>query len=219
MKLLFPPLVPAIAICCLALAWLLPAHPARAEEAPDALVMRISRDVLDAARNDPQVKGGDPRRVHALVEEKILPYMDFERTTALAAGRAWRDAGREQQRRLVEEFRNLLVHTYAGALSQVRDQRIEFSPLRADPADTEVEVRSRIYGSRGEPLQMNYRLARSAAGWKIYDVCILGAWLVEAYRNTFAAEVGRGGIDGLIRALEEKNRRLAGRSAQPRAAG
>jgi phospholipid transport system substrate-binding protein len=186
---------------------------ALAQEAPDVLVKRASQEVLDAAKNDKDVKVGNSRRVRELVEGKILPYMDFEKTTAMVAGRVWREASPEQKRQLADEFRSLLIHTYSGALSQVKDQRIEFSPLRADPPDTEVEVRSRILQTRGEPITMNYRLTKTADGWKIYDVGILGVWLIETYRNSFAAEVSRGGIDGLIRVLSEKNKRLASNAA------
>jgi phospholipid transport system substrate-binding protein len=182
---------------------------ALAQEAPDALVKRVSQEVLDAAKNDKDVRAGDYHGVRELVEAKILPHMDFEKTTALAAGRVWREASPEQKRQLVDEFRNLLIHTYSGALSQVKNQRIEFSPLRADPADTEVEVRSRIIQARDEPIPMNYRLTKTADGWKIYDVSVLGVWLIETYRNSFSAEASRSGIDGLIRLLSEKNKRLA----------
>ena len=115
----------------------------------------------------------------------------------------------EQRQRLVEEFRDLLVYTYSGAISQVKDQRVEFRPFRADPADTEVEVKSRVLQSRGEPIQLNYRLEKTSDGWKIYDVNVLGAWLVESYRNSFATEIGKNGIDGLINVLSERNKRLA----------
>lgn len=173
------------------------------------LVRRISQDVLDTVKNDKELQAGNYRRVQELVESKILPHVDFERTTALAAGRFWRDATPEQRNQLTNEFRNLLVHTYSGALSQVKDQRVEFKPLCADPANTEVEVRSQVVQARSEPIQMNYRLIKAANRWKIYDVNILGAWLIETYKGTFAAEVNKGGIDGLIRALAEKNRKLA----------
>ena len=184
-----------------------------AQEAPDALVKRVSLEVLDVAKNDKSVRAGDYRGVRELVEAKILPHMDFEKTTALAAGRVWREASPEQKQQLVDEFRNLLIHTYSGALSQVKDQRIEFSPLRANPSDAEVEVHSRIIQARDEPIPMNYRLTKTADGWKIYDVSVLGVWLIETYRNSFAAEASRSGIDGLIRLLSEKNKRLANNAA------
>jgi phospholipid transport system substrate-binding protein len=144
-----------------------------------------------------------------LVDTKILPYVDFQRMTALAAGRAWRDATAEQKTQLSNEFRTLLIHTYAGALSQIKNETVEFKPMRADPADTEVEVRSQVNVQRGEPIQLNYRLAKGPNGWKIFDINVLGAWLVETYRGTFATEISKGGIDGLIKKLAERNKQLA----------
>jgi phospholipid transport system substrate-binding protein len=180
-----------------------------ANEAPDALVKRISQDVIDSAKSDKSIQAGDTKKVIELVETKILPYVDFQRMTALAAGRFWRDATPEQQKNLSEQFRTLLVFTYSGALSQIKNETVEFKPLRADPADTEVEVRSQVNVARGEPIPLNYRVAKSATGWKIYDINVLGAWLVETYKGTFASEISKGGIDGLIKALTEKNKKLA----------
>ncbi|GAA4032199.1 MlaC/ttg2D family ABC transporter substrate-binding protein [Actimicrobium antarcticum] len=187
-------------------------------EAPDALVKRISQEVLDIAKGDKDIQGGNQTRVLQVVEEKILPFVDFQKMTALAAGRFWRTATPEQQKKLTTEFRSLLVYTYSGAISQVRDQKVEFRPMRSDPADTDVEVRSQVLQSRGEPIQINYRLEKTGAGWRIYDVNVLGAWLVETYKSTFAAEIGRGGVDGLIKALSDKNRKLADSTAKAKAA-
>lgn len=187
---------------------------ASAEEAPDALVKRISQEVVDAARADKEIQGGNQKHVLDLVETKILPYVDFQRMTSLAAGRFWREATPEQQKQLTAEFRSLLVFTYSGAIGQIKDQRLEFKPLRADPSDTEVEVRSQVVQPRGEPLQLNYRLEKLANGWKIYDVNVLGAWLVETYKGNFAAEIGKGGIDGLIKTLADKNKKLASSAAK-----
>lgn len=198
-----------LVLIALALGACMTAVHAHAEEAPDALVKRISQEVLHTVKNDRDLQTGNYRRVQELVESKILPYVDFQKTTALVAGRFWREATPEQQQQLTNEFRNLLVHTYSGALSQVKDQKLEFKPLRADPADTEVEVRSQVVQARGEPIQISYRLVKTADGWKIYNVNILGAWLIETYKGNFAAEVNRGGIEGLIRTLVEKNKRLA----------
>lgn len=187
-----------------------------AQEAPDALVKRISQEVLDIAKTDKEIQGGNQKRVLDLVETKILPYVDFQRMTALAAGRFWRDATPDQQKQLTNEFRSLLVYTYSGAIAQVKDQRVEFKPLRMEPADTEVEVRSQVIQSRGaEPIQLNYRLEKTATGWKIYDVNVLGAWLVETYKGNFAAEIGRNGFDGLIKTLSEKNKALGARAVKP----
>jgi phospholipid transport system substrate-binding protein len=181
-----------------------------AQEAPDALVKRISQEVLESAKSDKDIQTGNQKRVLQLVEAKILPHVDFQRMTALAAGRFWREATPEQQKQLTNEFRTLLVYTYSGAISQIRDQKLEFRPMRNDPSDTEVEVRSQVLQPRGgDPIQLNYRLAKSSDGWKIYDVNVLGAWLVETYKGNFAAEISKGGIDGLIKTLSEKNKRLA----------
>ena len=185
-----------------------PSTPA-ANEAPDALVKRISTEVLETAKSDKEIQAGNQKRVMDLVETKILPYVDFQRMTSLAAGRFWREASPEQQKQLSTEFRTLLIYTYSGALSQVKNETIEFKPLRADPADTEVEVRSQVNMARGEPVPLNYRVAKSPTGWKIYDINVLGAWLVETYKSTFASEISKGGIDGLIKTLSEKNKKLA----------
>lgn len=182
---------------------------AAAIEAPDALVKRISLEVLDTAKSDKQIQGGDAQRINQLVEEKVLPYVDFQRMTALAAGRFWREATPQQQQQLTTEFRDLLKYTYSGALAQVRDQQIQFRPLRASPGDTEVEVQSQVLQPHGEPIQLNYRLEKKPEGWRIYDVNVLGAWLVQTYKGNFATEIGKSGIDGLIKVLAERNKRLA----------
>ena len=187
---------------------------APAHETPDALVKRISQDVLDTAKSDKDIQTGNQKRVLELVEQKILPHVDFQRMTSLAAGRYWREATPEQQKQLIAEFRSLLVYTYSGAIAQIKDQRIEFKPLRADPADTEVEVRSQVLQPRGEPIQLNYRLEKIQGGWKIYDVNVLGAWLVETYKSNFASEIGKNGIDGLIKTLADRNKRLATSAAK-----
>jgi phospholipid transport system substrate-binding protein len=182
---------------------------APAAEAPDALVKRISQEVIDTAKADKDIQAGNQKRVMDLVESKILPYVDFQRMTALAAGRFWRDATPEQQKQLTAEFRTLLVFTYSGALSQIKNETVEFKPLRADAGDTEVEVRSQVNMARGEPVVLNYRVAKGATGWKIYDINVLGAWLVETYKGSFASEISKSGIDGLIKTLSEKNKKLS----------
>lgn len=187
---------------------------AAAQEAPDALIKRISQDVIDSAKADKEIQAGNTQKVLSLVESKILPYVDFQRMTSLAAGRFWREATPEQQKQLTNEFRQLLVYTYSGAISQIKDQKVDFKPMRADPSDTEVEVRSQVIQPRGEPIQLNYRLEKTSAGWKIYDMNVLGAWLVETYKGNFAAEISRGGVDGLIKALAEKNKKLAASAAK-----
>jgi phospholipid transport system substrate-binding protein len=184
-----------------------------AQEAPDALVKRISDEVLTIAKSDKDIQSGNVNRIVALVQEKIVPYVDSDRMTALAAGRFWRQATPEQQQQLATQFRTLLIYTYAGALSQVRDQKIEYKPLRADPNDTEVEVRTQLVQSRGDPIQLSYRMEKVSSGWKMYDINVMGAWLVDAYKGTFSNEISKGGIDGLIKTLTDKNTQLAARSA------
>ena len=180
-----------------------------AAEAPDALVKRISAEVIDTAKADKDIQAGNQKKVMDLVESKILPHVDFQRMTALAAGRHWRTATPEQQKQLSNEFRTLLIFTYSGALSQIKNETVEFKPLRADPADEQVEVRSSVNVARGEPVTLNYRLAKSPTGWKIFDINVLGAWLVETYKGNFAAEISKSGIDGLIKTLAERNKKLA----------
>jgi phospholipid transport system substrate-binding protein len=180
-----------------------------ANEAPDVLVKRVSTDVIDAVKSDKEIQSGNSKKIMDLVNSKILPYVDSDKMTAQAAGRFWRQASPEQQKQLSEEFRTLLVYTYSGALSQIKNETIEFKPFRADPADTEVEVKSQVNLTRGEPITLNYRLSKGAQGWKIYDLNVLGAWLVETYKSTFASEIGKGGIDGLIKKLHDRNQQLA----------
>lgn len=202
-------------LAVLSLALLFAGPALAAEEAPDALVKRISQEVLDAVKNNKDIQSGDHKKVMDLIETKILPHVDFQRMTALAAGRFWRDATPDQQKKLITEFRSLLIYTYSGALSQVKNQKVEFKPMRADPADAEVEVRSQVIQARGEPVQLNYRLEKTSTGWKIYDINVLGAWLVETYKGNFSAEIAKNGMDGLIKTLSEKNKKLAESHAKP----
>ena len=186
---------------------------ALAQEAPDVLVKRITQEVMEVAKNDQEIKAGNQKRIQALVETKILPHVDFKRATAMAAGRYWRDATSQQQRQLTDEFSALLIYTYAGAISKIGDQKVEFKPLAANTDDTEVVVRFQVQQPRGgEPVQVGYRLYKSPEGWKVYDVNLLGAWLIETYKGNFSTEIGKGGIDGLIHTLSEKNRSLAGQA-------
>ena len=183
---------------------------AQPAEAPDALIKKVSSEVLDSVKSDKTVQSGDIRKVIALVDQKVLPYVNFERMTASAVGRYWRQATPEQQKRLQEEFKLLLVRTYSGALSQVSpEQTVELKPMRSAPTDSEVVVRTEIRG-KGDPIQLDYRLEKAGTGWKIYDVNVLGVWLVENYRNSFAQEIGSNGIDGLIAKLAERNKAAAG---------
>ena len=184
-----------------------PAH--AADEAPDALVKRLSTDVLETIKADKSIKAGDVNKIMVLVDTKIMPNVNFQRMTASAVGPAWRQATPEQQQRLQEEFKKLLVRTYAGALDQVSDQSVAVRPFRGSPDDKEVLVRTEVRGS-GDPVQLDYRLEKTpgeAGGWKIYNLNVLGVWLVDTYRSQFAQEINAKGIDGLITALTERNKR------------
>lgn len=178
------------------------------DEAPDALIKRLSVDVMDTIRSDKAIRAGDMVRVIALVESRIMPNVNFQRMTASAVGPAWRQATPEQQKRLQEEFKILLVRTYAGALAQVTDQAIIVKPLRSSAEDKEVVVRTEIKGS-GDTIQLDYRLEKTpgqGAGWRIYNLNVLGVWLVETYRSQFAQEINAKGVDGLISSLTERNK-------------
>ncbi|HRM49830.1 MAG TPA: ABC transporter substrate-binding protein [Alicycliphilus sp.] len=183
-----------------------------ADEAPDALVKRLSADVLETVKKDKSIKAGDVDKIMALVNKTILPYVNFRRMTAAAVGPAWRTATPEQQQRLQDEFKQLLVRTYSGALSEVSDQTIVVKPMRAAAGDTDVLVRTEVRG-RGEPVQLDYRLEKAPGadgGWKIYNLNVLGVWLVETYRTQFAQEINAKGLDGLIAALAARNQANAG---------
>lgn len=193
----------------------LAASGAHAQEAPDALIKRVSEEILETAKTDKQIQAGNQQRIMEVVQSKVIPHVNFQRMTSMAAGRFWREATPDQQSALTSEFRTLLIYTYSGAIAQIRNQKLEFKPLRAAPDDTEVEVRSSVIQSRGEPIQLNYRLEKTPNGWKIFDVNILGAWLVETYKGSFASEISKGGIDGLIRTLSERNKRLAANPPRP----
>jgi len=181
---------------------------ATAQEAPDVLIKRISTQVMDAARADKDIQANNRQKVWDLAELKIFPYVDFTRMTSLAAGRYWRETTPDQQKALTDQFRSLLLYSYSSALSLIKNQTVEVKPLRARDGDTEVEVRSQIYQARGEPTEINYRLEKQPGGWKIYDINIQGAWLIETYKGSFAAEIAKSGIDGLIRNLTERNKKL-----------
>lgn len=192
-----------------ALLWLgLAAGAAQAQaqpEAPDVLVQRLSQQVLEAIRADPAIRAGDVQRIMGLVDAKVMPHVDFRRMTASAVGRHWRAATPEQRERLQTEFKTLLVRTYSGALAQVKDQTIVPRPLRAAPGATDVVVQTEVRG-QGDPIQLDYRLERVGERWLIYDVNVLGVWLVPQYRTSFGREIEQFGIDGLIQRLAERNR-------------
>jgi phospholipid transport system substrate-binding protein len=184
-------------------------------QAPDALIRTVSTEVLDTIRKDKSLQTGDIGRLQQLVDEKVLPHVNFEKMTQLAVGRGWRQATPEQRQALTREFRVLLIRTYAGAMSAVRDHQVQMRPFRAQPGDTDVVVRTAVVSGGSEPIQLDYRLEKTDASWKIYDVNVLGVWLVENYRNSFASEINTKGIDGLIKALSDRNRQLeaAGKKA------
>ena len=187
-----------------------------ADEAPDVLIKRLSSEVLDAIKVDKSIQGGDISKIVALVDTKVMPNVNFQRMTASAVGPAWRQATAEQKKKLQDEFKVLLVRTYSGALAQVSDQEIVVRPLRASPEDKEVVVRSEVRG-RGEPVQLEYRMEKTpgeGAGWKIYNLNVLGIWLVETYRSQFAQEINAKGVDGLIEALVARNKANAASSAK-----
>lgn len=183
--------------------------PARAaDETPDALVKRISTDVLETIKSDKSIKSGDVNKIMVLVDSKIMPNVNFQRMTASAVGPAWRTATPEQQKRLQDEFKTLLVRTYAGALDQVSDQTVSVRPFRGSPDDADVLVRTEVRG-RGDPVQLDYRLEKTpgqGAGWKVYNLNVLGVWLVDTYRTQFAQQINSQGIDGLIAALAARNK-------------
>ncbi|WP_293662687.1 phospholipid-binding protein MlaC [Rhodoferax sp. OV413] len=178
------------------------------EEAPDVMIKRLSVDVLNSIKADKTIRAGDIAKVITLVDTQIMPNVNFQRMTASAVGPSWRQSTPEQQKRLQEEFKILLVRTYAGALAQVSDQTIVMKPLRSAPEDKEVMVRSEIKG-RGEPIQLDYRLEKTPGvgpGWKIYNLNVMGVWLVETYRSQFAQQISTKGVDGLIDVLVEQNK-------------
>jgi phospholipid transport system substrate-binding protein len=176
-----------------------------AAESPDDMIRRLSTDLLNNIKADKDVQRGDLSKVMAFVDSKVMPNVNFTRMTASAVGRHWRQASPEQQKRLQEEFKSMLVRTYAGALSQVKDQTVEVKPLRAAAGDTEVIVRTEVIG-RGESVQLDYRMEKTSTGWKIYDLNVLGIWMVETYRTQFAQEISARGIDGLIATLAQRNK-------------
>ena len=176
-----------------------------AQTSADALIKQVSTEVIETIKSDKALQSGDVSKIITLVDTKVMPHVNFQRMTAACVGRSWRTATPEQQKRLQEEFKTLLVRTYAGALTQVKDQTVQLKPMRAGADDTEVVVRTEVKG-RGDPIQLDYRLEKADSGWKIYDVNVLGVWLVEQYRNQFAQDINAGGVDGLITKLAERNK-------------
>lgn len=175
---------------------------------PDALIKMVVTDVMTSVKADPDIQKGNIPKVMELVEKKIVPFTDMRRTTEMAMGPNWKKATPEQQAILTSEFKTLLMRTYSGALSQLRDQTVQFKALRAAPDDKEVIVKTVVIG-RGDPISLDYRLEKGSNGWKVYDMNIMGAWLVEAYRNQFANQISQNGIDGLVKFLQDRNKQLA----------
>lgn len=186
------------------------------DEAPDALIDRLTKEALDTIASDKSVQAGDVGRIIELMDEKVMPYLNFQRMTSSAVGPGWRQATPEQRKRLETEFKTLLVRTYSGAMAQAKNLSFSVKPLRAAPEDKEVIVRTVIKG-RGDPLQLDYRLEKTpgvGAGWKIFNMNVLGVWLVDTYRSQFAQEINAKGIDGLIATLTERNKTNAAGSAK-----
>lgn len=202
-------------LASVSLSFTLPAF--AADEAPDALIDRLTKDALDTIQADKSIQAGDVARIMELMDQKIMPYVDFQRMTASAVGPGWRQATPEQRKRLEAEFKTLLVRTYAGAMGQAKNLTFSVKPLRAAPDDTEVIVRTVIKG-RGDPVQLDYRLEKTpgvGAGWKIFNLNVLGVWLVDTYRSQFAQEINSKGIDGLITTLTERNKSNATKAEKP----
>ncbi len=187
------------------LAALIPAI-AAAEESPDALVKRTADEIIAIIKADKDIQNGNSAKVFELAEQKVLPHFDFERMTRLAVGRNWGQANDEQKQSLVKEFRTLLVRTYSSSLSQYRNQTIDVKPTKVAPADKEATVRSAVIQQGGPPIPIDYTMEKADSGWKVYDVVIDGASLVTTYRGTFNDQVQKGGIDGLVKTLQERNR-------------
>jgi phospholipid transport system substrate-binding protein len=175
---------------------------------PDGLVKFVVEDVMNTIKSDKAIQSGDLRKINSLVDQKILPYSDFQKTTRMSMGRNWSKATPAQQALITQEFKTLLIRIYGGALAQVKDQKIQYKPFRASADDTDVIVRTVVVG-KGEPIQLDYRLEKTGNAWRVYDINILGAWLVESYRNQFNDQVSKGGIDGLIQFLQQRNNSLA----------
>ncbi len=176
--------------------------------APDALVKSVTDDVITIVRQDKAIQSGDTRKAVELVETRVLPYFDFAHMTRLAVGKDWKQASPEQKTLLTQEFKTLLVRTYSNALTQYRNQQIDFKPLKAKPEDTDVVVRTEVRQPGAKPVQIDYNLEKLADGWKVYDVLVAGVSLVTNYRDSFGQEVRTGGIDGLIKSLKDKNKQL-----------
>ena len=175
---------------------------------PDGLVKTLVSDVMTSIKADKDIQSGNVTKVMSLVETKIVPYTNFQKTTQLAMGKNWSRATPEQQKQIMTEFKSLLIRTYAGALTQVKDQTVTYRPFRMDPADTEVVVKTQVM-NKGDAIQIDYRLEKVGETWRLYDINVLGAWLIEAYRGQSPNQISANGIDGLIKFLQDRNATLA----------
>jgi len=185
------------------------AAPVLAQEMPDAMVKRVAEDVLATARSDPAIVAGNEARIREVLETKLLPNFDFTRMTSLAMGKNWRTASPEQQKQLTDEFRGLLVRTYSGALSQYRNEKLDYKPLRMNAGDTDVIVHTLVVRTTGAPIQIDYSMEKKAGEWKCYDVIVGGVSLVTNYRDEFNEQIKNGGVDGLIKTLAGRNKGVA----------
>jgi phospholipid transport system substrate-binding protein len=201
-------------LLCLAAALSIRGAAAQPAQAPDALVKNVTLEVVDLIAKDKEIRAGNRAKLVGLIEDKVLPHFNFTAMTALAVGQNWRKASAEQKKRLGEEFRTLLVRTYASALAAFSDQKFDFRPLRARPTDTDVTVQVRVLQPGAQPVPIDYSMEKTAAGWKVYDVMVGGVSLVANYRTEFANVVRGSGIDGLIKDLSAKNRSLEGGAAK-----
>ncbi|OVZ57429.1 hypothetical protein CDO44_18090 [Pigmentiphaga sp. NML080357] len=179
------------------------------QDPPNVMVQKAANNALERIRKDQELKAGSPEKINQAIDELILPYVDFEKTTRLAVGRYWRDATPEQRTALVREFRNMLVRTYGGAVSAITPQaRVEMRPFRAEPGATDVVVRTTVTDGQRDPIPVDYRLEKTDQGWKIYDLNVLGVWFIQNYRNQFSAIGSQGGVDAIIQALKTNNQKM-----------
>ena len=181
---------------------------ALADTVPDAFVLQLSTEVIDAVKADKAIQAGDVSRIRTLVDTKLLPNINMQRMVVKSVGPQWRSASPEQQKRLTEEFKGYLINTYAGALTQVRDQSVKIRPMRAGSNANEVVVGTDVV-NKGEPIQLDYRLEKTTDTWKIYDFNVLGLWATDSFRSQFARDLSSGGVDALIARLAEKNKSIA----------
>ena len=185
------------------------AAPTFAQEAPDAIVKRVATDVIASIKSDPAIQAGNEARIKEILETKLLPNFDFTRMTSLAMGKNWRTATPEQQKRVTDEFRALLVRTYSSALNNYKNETIDYKPLRMNAGDTDVTVRTLVQRASGAPVQIDYSMEKKADGWKCYDVIVGGVSLVTNYRDEFNDQIKTGGVDGLIKTLADRNKGVA----------